>query len=122
MPKQAPSIEVYQLENGGWGFVVTGEDVSMSAEHNPFRSGFVLMTQEEAQYFADCYALGVSIDYPREDPGTYQPPPPLPDPVAKLSERLDDTETKVSELEQASADTTQALLDLFETVATSLPA
>ncbi|SFJ44548.1 hypothetical protein SAMN02799624_04552 [Paenibacillus sp. UNC496MF] len=122
MPKQAPTVEVYELENGGYGFLVTGSDVSMSAENNPFRSGFVPMTQEEAQYFAECYASGVSINYPREDPVAYQPPPPPADTVAKLTERLDDTDTKVSELEQASADTTQALLDLFETVATSLPA
>ncbi|KIL35177.1 hypothetical protein SD71_16265 [Cohnella kolymensis] len=63
------NVDVYSVGDG-WGYSIHSEtdNVHIVQEFNPYRRGFVSMTKEEAQYFADCIAAGTEIVYEGDPP------------------------------------------------------
>lgn len=71
-------IEVYELDGGGFGYRVETEFTIVVQEHNPFRHGYVPMTEAEATYFAECIRDDVPIEYEGDPPIVVPEPEPLP--------------------------------------------
>ncbi|GBG11327.1 hypothetical protein PAT3040_06128 [Paenibacillus agaridevorans] len=109
--------KIYEV-NGGYGFTVENELTNFAQEHNPYKAGRVPMTQEEAQYFADCIDKGIPIEYEMEEL-TPHPAPIIPsDRVAKLEDEaamlaLELVDTQIR-LDQSETDHASLLFELVD--------